>query len=308
MIKKRKFLTACPAGSAAGDNGDNGTDKAMMDLDEKIKLLKDYFSKEPSVEMAYVFGSYAKDRVMSESDFDIAVYFKPEGREIEYEKVREYPDEDRIWADVDKITGINTDLVVMNRCPSTLAFEILQTGKEIIVKDEGLRLEFYLIASSVAEDFRGFVKDFWAIEQRSASLSEQDRVKLIKRAEFLNRELMLYSIFKDLNFKGYSDDRIKQLSVERWIENIANASIDIAKIVLSSDKKKMPETYKETLKLFGVLYDFGEEKTEKLAEFAGLRNFLAHEYLDIRFEKIKRFIAAAEPLYRELIEFVNKKI
>ena len=72
-------------------------------LKDRINQLKEYFSKEPSVVMAYIFGSYAKDRVMSESDIDIAVYFKPEDREIEYEKDREYPDEDRVWADVERI-------------------------------------------------------------------------------------------------------------------------------------------------------------------------------------------------------------
>jgi len=221
----------------------------MMNLEEKMGTLKDYFSKETSVVMAYVFGSYAKERVMSESDFDIAVYFRPEGREIEYEKDGEYPDEDRVWDDVRKIVGVNTDFVVMNRCPSTLALDILESGKKIIVKDDSLRLEFYLITSSVAEDFMEFASDFHAIRQRSASLSKVDKHNLMRRKVFLENEIKDIDHFKDLDFNTYKTDKNKRRIVERWIEVIVTASIDIAKIVLASEKKDIPRTYNDTLEV-----------------------------------------------------------
>ena len=279
--------------------------KKIFNLEEKINLLKDYFSRKQSVITAYVFGSFAKGRVMSESDFDIAVYFRPNKNEIEYEEEREYYGEDKIWGDVEKIVGVNTDFIVLNRCPSTLAFEILQTGKQIIIKDRGIWLDFYLAVSSVAEDFREFIKDYWEIEQRSASLSETDRIKLIKKIKFLSNELSIHHIFKDLNFKIYADDAIKRLSVERWIENIVNVSIDIAKILLASKKKKMPDTYKETLKLLAILPDFKMDVADELSKFVKLRNILAHEYLDIRFERIKKFIQEAKPIYEKLIDYVK---
>jgi len=49
-----------------------------------------------------------------------------------------------------------------------------------------------------------------------------------------------------------------------------------------------------------------EEASKKFSKFANLRNILAHEYLDVLFEKIKEFIDEAEPLYKKLIDFVNK--
>ncbi|PKN00274.1 MAG: hypothetical protein CVU78_01940 [Elusimicrobia bacterium HGW-Elusimicrobia-2] len=280
----------------------------MKNLEKKIELLKDYFSKEQSVIMAYVFGSYAKERVMSESDFDVAVYFKPQDREIEYEKDREYPEEDRIWSDVERIVEVNTDFVVMNRCPATLALEILEIGKKIIVKDEELRLEFYLITSSVAMDFMEFARDFYAIRQRSASLSERDKHNLMRRKVFLENEIGEIDYFKDLDFKTYSTDRNKRRIVERWIEVIVAASIDIAKIMLASEKKEIPKTYNDTLKMFGWMVGFEGDLNEKFSKFADLRNILAHEYLDILFVRIKKFIDEAKPIYRELIDFVDKKI
>lgn len=143
----------------------------MIEFEKRIQHLKEYFLREPLVAMTYVFGSYAKGRQMSESDFDIAVYYRPENNQVEYEEEKKYPEEDKLWSDVEKIVHRETDFIVLNRAPATLAFEILKTGRAIIIKDEGLWLDFYLVVSGVAEDFREFIKDYWAIKQRSGSLN-----------------------------------------------------------------------------------------------------------------------------------------
>jgi predicted nucleotidyltransferase len=54
----------------------------------KIKLLKKYFEKEPSVSFAFLLGSQIKDRARAGSDWDVAVYFKPnEYLELEKETI-----------------------------------------------------------------------------------------------------------------------------------------------------------------------------------------------------------------------------
>jgi len=79
-------------------------------------------------------------------------------------------------------------------------------------------------------------------------------------------------------------------------------ALDIAKVILASEKREIPQTYKDTLKIFGAIYldpAFGE----KFSEFASLRNILVHEYLDIKWRRIKNFIDQAEKLYPV---FINK--
>lgn len=110
----------------------------MNDIKDKIEELKNFYNTKPEVSMAFVFGSYAKERQISESDIDIAVYFKPAGREIEWEEKKEYPGESKLWVETERILGIDTDLVVLNRAPSGLAFDALRTGVPIIIKDKGL--------------------------------------------------------------------------------------------------------------------------------------------------------------------------
>jgi len=54
---------------------------------EKIEELKIFFEKEPSVVMAFLFGSMGKGKEREISDCDIAVYFYPlEYMELEREE------------------------------------------------------------------------------------------------------------------------------------------------------------------------------------------------------------------------------
>ena len=277
-----------------------------MISDEKIALLKDYFAKKQDIVMAFVFGSYAKSREMSESDLDIAIYFQPTNSMLEWEETKQYENEDKIWSEIERMAGIKTDLVVLNRAPATMAAAIISEGVPIVIKDYALYLRFLLTVSSAAEYFREFTIDFWNIKQRSRSLTDIDRDRLIRIADFLETELKEYPAFISLNQKIYESDAATRRNAERWAENIVNSSIDMAKIVLASEKKRIPQTYREILRELSLINDFDQEAAEKLAQFAKLRNILAHEYLDIRFVQIKKFIQESEPAYRQLLDFVKK--
>ena len=58
----------------------------MDDREQKIQRLKEYFEKRGDVVMAFLFGSQAERQVHTESDWDIAVYFKPEVERVEWEE------------------------------------------------------------------------------------------------------------------------------------------------------------------------------------------------------------------------------
>ncbi|MBI5208026.1 MAG: DUF86 domain-containing protein [Candidatus Firestonebacteria bacterium] len=279
----------------------------MSNLKQKIKLLENYFSNRSDISMAFVFGSYAKGIEISESDFDIAVYFTPEVKTVEWEETKFYQDEDKIWLDVEKIIGINTDFIVLNRAPSTIAFSIIQEGIPIIIKNKSLFLKFFLIVSNDAEYFREFTYDYWKIKQRSASISDVDKERLIRIIDFLETELKDLPEFINLDQNTYEANSTKRRNVERWVENIANSSIDIAKILLASEKRRIYQTYKDAMQGLSTLENFDSNTASQLAEFAKLRNILAHEYLDIRFARIQKFIQKSD-VYKKLLVFVKEKI
>lgn len=277
-------------------------------LEEKIALLRNYFSQKPEVLMVFIFGSYAQKRETTESDLDLAVYFKPEGGTLEWEETRYYEEEDRIWSDVERIAGQRTDFIVLNRAPATLAFSILQEGIPVIIKNPAYHLRFSLMINSAAEYLREFTRDFWMIKQRSMSLSDVDRDRLIRIIDFLEAELADYPEFKDMDRTIYESDAATRRNVERWAENIVNASIDIAKIILASEKKRIPQTYRQITEGLSLVEHFSPLTAQKLAQFSKLRNILAHEYLDIRFDQIKKFVQESETSYKDLVNFVKNFI
>jgi uncharacterized protein YutE (UPF0331/DUF86 family)/predicted nucleotidyltransferase len=262
---------------------------------KRIKALKAYFEKEPLIILAFLFGSYSKGFKMRESDFDTAVFLKEKG-------------DDRIWFNITEIVEKEVDLVYLNEAPATLISNVIKTGIPLVIKDRRLYWEIYLKASLESEDFLNFVEDFWRIYRRSKSLIPEDRTRVLERLQFLDSELKEIDGFKNLTYKEYCDDKFKRRNIERWTENIINATIDIAKIILASEKKRMPKTYEEALFHFGNLAGLTDEESKRLSQFASLRNILAHEYLNILYDRIKKFIAKSPGIYKKILKFLERDL
>lgn len=281
----------------------------MMALDPTtLQKLKDYFALREDITMAFIFGSQAKNSAIAESDTDIAVYFKPESRYLEWEEAREYPATNDVWGAVGKIAKTeNTDLVVLNKAPSSLAKEILETGIPLLIRDRQLYWRFLFLVSDAAEDFIHIAQDWWQIRARSQSLSENDRLQLLRLLDFIKTEMADLSRFQKVDQRTYQNDRDTQRNLERWVERLAIALIDIAKVILSSEKKKaIQQSYKDMVTAFGWTMGVAEPTIKIMGDFAELRNLLAHEYLDLRYAKIRPFLDHAESVYTSVIAYAKQ--
>lgn len=277
----------------------------MDEREEKIEKLKKYFEKREDVLMAFLFGSQAKGKghIMYDSDWDIAVYFRPQKEEVEWEEYdREYPAENEIWGEcTDIVKTDRVDLVVLNRAPITTAHAAIQ-GLPLVIKDRRIYLEFMLIISREAEDYYAFANDYFQIFLRSASLAAEDAQRLRKLFEFIETQNTLYAEFTKLSWNEYENNLILRGAVERWVENIMNSIIDISKIILASSRKVEPGGYRGMVERAALLLGLPEESIYKLEGWVKFRNVLAHEYLDIKWKKIKGFIDESQPKVAQFIE------
>ena len=261
---------------------------------ETIEALSLYFTKHPDVLMAFVFGSRAKNTARPTSDWDVAVYFKP----MQYAELGtaiSYPEEQKIWLDIQNTLEAEVDMLVLNRARPSLVFSVLNSGTPLVIKDRKLYMRLLLKTHYEAVDFWRFVRDFWHIRERSRSLSAEDTSLLIEHLTFLENEFADFKKFQDMNWQEYQEDRDRRRNIERWIENLIMTSLDIAKIILASEKKEVPQTYAETLRTFASLY-LNPALADRFAMFAELRNIIAHEYLDIRWARITNFLKEAREL------------
>jgi uncharacterized protein YutE (UPF0331/DUF86 family)/predicted nucleotidyltransferase len=277
----------------------------MDSQQKKIDRLRNYFKEKESVLLAFVFGSRAQDSQRSFSDWDIAVYFKP-SHYCELEAEREYPEEHEIWGDLEKRLESNrVDLLVMNRASPSLVFSVLNKGVELSIKDRKLYMDLLVKTHYEAVDWWAFTKEFYEIAERAKSMSEEDKSVLRTHVKFLESEFADIKKFRELTRKEYLQDNDKRRNVERWVENLVMSAIDISKIILASDKKEIPQTYRETLLRYTIRF-LAEEEAEKFSRFAGLRNILTHEYLEVKWGKISQFIKDASQYYPPFIEKTKK--
>ena len=269
--------------------------------DETIEQLKKYFDGKNSVILAYVFGSKSKGTSRSFSDWDIAVYFKPY-QYGELETKREYPEEHIIWGDLESMLRTNeVDFLVLNRASPSLVFSILNSGTPLVLKDRKLYMDLLVKTHYEAVDWWNFTREFYEIAERTKSISEEDKSILRTHTRFLENEYIDLQNFKNLKKQEYIQNNDKRRNIERWVENLVMSAIDISKIIMASEKKEIPQTYRETLFCHAIRF-MDEDSAQIFSSFAELRNILAHEYLDIKWEKIDNFIKDASRFFPRFIE------
>ncbi len=274
-------------------------------MEEKIESLVNLLESEPSVILAFLFGSRSERRESNISDWDIGVYFKPD-EYMEIETDKEYPGELRIWGSIVEILKTdNVDFVVLNRARPALVYNVLRRGRPLVIKDRKLFLDLLCKVSYEAIDWWDFVADYYKISERATSLSPEDRARILEYLRFLENEFSEIDEIKKFTWDNYLKDSFKRKIVERWIENLVMSALDIAKAILASEKREIPQTYRDTLKIFCALY-LDSQFGERFSWVASLRNILVHEYLDIKWKRIEKFINESEELFPLFIRRIKE--
>jgi len=128
------------------------------------------------------------------------------------------------------------------------------------------------------------------------------RTMLMQIIDFARGEIADLGRYSKLEYKQYSEDKDVRRLVDRMIENITNALIDIAKIVISDNNLEIPDSYAGIMEKIGGIFNFNDEEKTSLIQIPKLRNILAHEYLDIKWKNIKNFIDIYQLTAKLLIE------
>jgi len=131
-----------------------------------VENLGSYFEKRDDIVMAFLFGSLAKGHEGTESDIDIAIYFKPENNILEWESTdSQYESEREIWLNIEGIVEKDVDLLVLNRAAATVADNALR-GLPIIIKNRNLYMDFLLRITFEAIDFRQWIDGYWTFKEQ----------------------------------------------------------------------------------------------------------------------------------------------
>ena len=116
----------------------------------------------------------------------------------------------------------------------------LTTGRIVLMRDRAFYTRYLLAVTSIATDFLQTEGEYRAIRGRSRSLSPVDRSRLERIADFIETELQDRERFRGITQRRYRSDRDLRRNLERWVETLINAAIDIGKVVLSSAAGRCP--------------------------------------------------------------------
>lgn len=258
----------------------------------------------PHLLFGFLFGSAAAGRLRSDSDLDVALYQASMGM-LEIETERELAQEADIQIALERATQRNVELLNLNRAPATVCAAALVTGHPVLMRDAALHSRYFLAVTAAASAFLRTENEFRAIRDRSQSLTAADRSRLRRILDFIETELEDREQFRGVTLERYRTDRNLRRNLDRWVEMLINAALDVGKIVLASERRPVPYTYGQILAELESVESFSD-LAGQLRPLAALRNVLAHEYLELRYGRIAHFADTGAAAIAQLAELARK--
>ncbi|MBD2773683.1 type VII toxin-antitoxin system HepT family RNase toxin [Iningainema tapete] len=132
-----------------------------------------------------------------------------------------------------------------------------------------------------------------------------DSVVIATRLELITRYLESLKRFEAITIDDYLNDFDKQLIVERLLQLMIQAAIDINEHILSSLLQGNSATNFEAFIELGRCGIITPELARQLAQSAGLRNRLVHEYDDLDPNQVFKAINFALRQYPFYVQQIN---
>lgn len=141
-------------------------------------------------------------------------------------------------------------------------------------------------------------------------MNELDLEGIGKKLIGMAKRLKRLSKHQALTFEEYLQDEDRQATIERYLEIVIQAAIDINRMLIKqredTDLEKL--TNAETFTLAGEFGCITSELAAQLALSAGFRNVLAHVYDDIDPEMAYRALQLAVVQYPQYIQQIQTYI
>lgn len=106
------------------------------------------------------------------------------------------------------------------------------------------------------------------------------------KLEQLGEYVSILREYQQCDIEEIRNNRTLRGAVERYMEISLACMIDICEMVISSEKLRRPDTYREVILVLGERDILPMEFAKKLAPAAGFRNVLVHMYADIDLGKL----------------------
>ena len=132
------------------------------------------------------------------------------------------------------------------------------------------------------------------------------RGRIGESLQFITGEIKEFeSEYANKMFNNYQEDKKLQKLMDRTVENILTALVEICGTILAQEGVDV-ENYGEALAKCCKLLGLSEEEQRNLSKLAVQRNRLAHRYLNFRWQAIKTYVDS-EDIILKIIDLILKR-
>ena len=118
---------------------------------------------------------------------------------------------------------------------------------------------------------------------------EHPKGRVSESVQFISEELRKFeNDYAEKSWQDYRDDKKLQKLIDRTVENILTALIEVCGAILVEEGFAVG-SYGEALKKCSKLFNISAGEQERLSKLALQRNRLAHRYLNYRWQAIEIF-------------------
>ena len=130
--------------------------------------------------------------------------------------------------------------------------------------------------------------------------------RIVESLQFISDEMKEFETeYGNKTWQEYQEDKKLQKIIERTVENILTALIEISGSILTQEGIVV-ENYADALQKCAKLFKLAEEEQENIEKLANIRNRLAHRYLNFKWQAINMY-KINRPLLQKLLASILKK-
>ena len=134
------------------------------------------------------------------------------------------------------------------------------------------------------------------------------RNEIASKLEMLRGYVTILRGYQDRSLEDLKTDITLRGAVERYFELALECSLDIGEMIISMEKLKTPESYKDVIRILGEECILSKELAEKFEHAASFRNVLVHMYADINVEKVYSYLQNNLDDFDEFAKFIARHL
>jgi uncharacterized protein YutE (UPF0331/DUF86 family) len=129
-----------------------------------------------------------------------------------------------------------------------------------------------------------------------------DPILVTRKINLIAKDLKALTPFGEMTLKTYLADPVNEVIVERYLERIIGRMIDINYHLVTELGHPPPKDYFESFTELGKLQVLPVDFARTLAQAAGLRNRIVHEYDEVDEQKIHE---ALQDVLQEIPRYIG---